>query len=89
MLVPLDKVCNKMEDAFGLGVAARRVVYRMNRKRFGFRERWGVRSIPLRSSSLLHHILMYVVANTKVMTGWYDQVVIDSKHRFANTGRLS
>lgn len=68
---------------------ARRVVYCMNRKGLGFRERRRVRKISLRSSSLLHHILMYVVANTKVMTGWYDQVVVDSKHRFANTGRLS
>ena len=78
-----------MEDAFGHDVAAGRVVYRINRKRFGFRESCRARDIPLRSSSLLHHILMYVVANTKVMTGWYDQIVIDSEHRFADAGRFS
>jgi hypothetical protein len=75
---------------FGLGVSSKdRVVYCTNRKGFGFRERCRVRNISLRSSSLLHHILMYVVANIKVVAGWYDQIVVGSKHRFANTGRLS
>ena len=46
MLVPLDKSVTKMKNAFGLGVkVARRGVYCMNRKGFGFRQRRRVKNI--------------------------------------------